>query len=166
MADFRKVFVDKYTDAVINGVGNTGLFPSVKMAQAILESADKNGIPGNSQLAKLHNNFFGIKAGKSWKGDIVNMPTREVINGKSVMMSQVFRKYAKPADSFQDHTNFLMTNKRYITGGVFSASTPELQASALQKSGYATDPNYATTLVKIIDKYNLKTLDEKKKIGL
>ena len=64
----RKEYVQKYRDVVLEAVKGTGLFPSLMMTQAILESSDKNGVPGNSSLARLYNNHFGIKADKSWIG--------------------------------------------------------------------------------------------------
>jgi flagellum-specific peptidoglycan hydrolase FlgJ len=40
----RKEYIQKYKDVVLEVVKGTGLFPSLMMAQAILESSDKNGI--------------------------------------------------------------------------------------------------------------------------
>lgn len=150
-------YIADFGDAAIAGTKGTNLFPSVKMAQAILESNI-----GKSGLAKQHNNHFGIKKGTGWKGQTATMKTREVISGKNVMVDQAFRKYESATDSFKDHTSFLTKNKRYTDAGVFSAETPELQAKALQKAGYATDPNYAQALINIINGYGLKQLDEKK----
>lgn len=156
----RPQFIEQYTDTVKKAAKGTGLFPSLFMAQAILESADKNGNPGNSTLAKApNNNFFGIKADNSWAGAKVLLPTREVINGVSTMVNAAFRKYASPLASFNDRVAFLQKNSRYTKAGVFTAKTPEDQAKALQTAGYATDPNYASTLISVINKYGLKSLD-------
>ena len=153
-----KKYIADFEQAAINGTGKTNLFPSVKMAQAILESNI-----GKSTLSKLHNNHFGIKQGLGWKGEIANMQTREVVKGKSIYINQPFRKYPTAEDSFKDHTNFLVKNSRYAKSGVFSADTPEKQAQALQAAGYATDPNYSKSLINIINGYDLKKLDAKKK---
>jgi flagellum-specific peptidoglycan hydrolase FlgJ len=155
----RAQFIERYKDAVKQAAKGTGLFPSLFMAQAILESADSKGNPGNSGLAKKGNNFFGIKADKSWKGLFITLPTREVINGKDVIVPADFRKYSTVLDSFKARVKFLQTNARYPKAGVFSAPTPEAQAMALQKAGYATDPKYAEILTNLIKKHNLKTLD-------
>jgi flagellum-specific peptidoglycan hydrolase FlgJ len=155
----RNQFIETYAPVVKAAAHGSGLFPSLFMAQAILESSDSKGVPGNSGLAKNHNNFFGIKADKSWKGKKAIMKTREVIKGKSVMVDAPFRKYDRPESSFMDRVLFLKNMSRYQKAGVFDAANPIEQAQALQRAGYATDPNYAKILQGLIDKYNLTTLD-------
>lgn len=151
----RSEFVTKYAPSAVFATMGTGLFPSVAMAQAILESGD-----GHSTLSRPpHYNFFGIKADKSWTGKTVTKRTREVINGKDVYVDAPFRSYNSPEDSFRDRTKFLVQNKRYTTHGVFSALTPEGQANSLQSAGYATDPKYAQLLIQIINQNNLKKYD-------
>ncbi|HPI31246.1 MAG TPA: glucosaminidase domain-containing protein [Bacteroidales bacterium] len=153
-------FIAKYSGTVIAACEGTGIFPSVKMAQMILETGW-----GKS---KVGNNMFGIKAqGKKspyWNGSAINADTTEFIQGESGTYNLAFRKYASIESSIRDHTHFLQNNKRYAENGVFTAKTPEEQAAALQKAGYATAPNYASSLINVITAYNLKSLDEKKKL--
>ncbi len=148
----RSQYVNMFKNAVLEASKTTNLFPSVAMAQGILESNN-----GNSGLAKKANNHFGIKADESWHGKKMNFPTREVIGGKDVMVDAYFRAYNNPVDSFKDHVTFLKSFKRYAN--VFNAKTPEQQAIEIQKAGYATDPNYANLLINIINSNNLKSLD-------
>jgi flagellum-specific peptidoglycan hydrolase FlgJ len=167
-------FVKKYTIAVIGAVTGTSLFASVKMAQLALETGWGKSVKGN--------NMTGIKADSKWKGKVISFSTREVIGGVSqyftgtnqvyssraavpanVSAQTLFRYYDSTTDSIKDHSKFLEQNARYEKAGVFSATTPEDQARALQAAGYATDPNYAASLISIINKYNLKELDQKKK---
>ena len=150
----RADYIKQFTLAVVNAAKGTGLFPSLFMAQAILESGN-----GQSSLAKKYNNHFGIKASKDWKGKVIDMKTREVFNGNEVFIKDGFRWYTNPLDSFKDRVDFLKKNQRYAKHGVFTAKSPEEQADALQRAGYATDPNYAKTLKMLIAKYNLKVLD-------
>src|SRR5687767_996476 len=72
----RSEFVQKFAPTVMKIAKGTGLFPSVFMAQAVLESGN-----GNSTLSAKYNNFFGVKADKSWKGDVIEMPTKEYLDG-------------------------------------------------------------------------------------
>jgi flagellum-specific peptidoglycan hydrolase FlgJ len=155
----RQEYIQKFRGVVIGAVKGTGLYPSVMMAQAILESSDKKGVPGNSSLAKVYNNHFGIKADKSWAGKKVNMKTREVFDGKDVIIGDYFRVYEDALQSFKDRIQFLLKNKRYFNAGVFKSPTPEQQADALQAAGYATDPNYAKVIKGLIANLNLKDLD-------
>jgi flagellum-specific peptidoglycan hydrolase FlgJ len=156
----RKEYIEQFKNVVLEAVKGTGLFPSLMMAQAILESSDIKGVPGNSTLARLHNNHFGIKADKSWTGKKVNLKTREVYDGQSVMIGDYFRVYDHAQQSFKDRVEFLKKHSRYTKAGVFTAKTPEQQAQALKDAGYATDPHYATILQAMIAKLNLHELDK------
>lgn len=151
-------FFNKYGNAFAVACLGTGLFPSVKLAQAAVETGWGNHVVGN--------NLFGIKAAGShtpyWNGDYVTAGTTEYQNGGYVGQNSNFRKYASVGDSVKDHTYFLQQYRRYAN--VFTAKTPEEQANALQNAGYATDPNYAGKLISIINTYNFKRLDEKKKL--
>jgi lysozyme len=153
-------FVNTYGNAVINATLDNTLFPSVKLAQMALESSW--GSKG------IGNNMFGIKASGQlspyWNGSAINQATHEVFNGATVSVSDYFRNYSSVEDSIKDHSYFLQTNPRYTEAGVFSAATPEAQAKALQAAKYATDPEYSAKLIQIINKYNFKALDEKKKL--
>lgn len=134
----------------IQGVNMSGLFPSVIIAQAALESGW-----GQSELAKTYNNYFGIIADSGWKGGTIKLP------GNSL----TFRTYDDFSGSIKDHNKFLRENKRYKKAGVFSAETPEEQAAALQAAGYAgTSTTYASKIVNIINTYDLKQYDSKKKV--
>ena len=154
----ERKFIKKYSKPVIYGTFGTTLFPSVKMAQACLESGY-----GVSTI-KNAKNLFGIKANGEhtpfWKGANVKAWTTEVINDVKEPKYCAFRKYKSFADSVKDHTYFLKQYKRYEP--VFKAKTPEDQARALQKAGYATATNYANSLINIINTYDLKKLDKKK----
>lgn len=156
-------FIKKYADNVVLATEGTTIFPSVMMAQAALESGW-----GSSGLTKTGNALFGIKSfGKSspyWSGKVYTAGTVEYIGGNRVNTTAGFRAYDTVGDSCRDYIHFLQVNPTYTKNGVFSASTPEEQAAALKRAGYATDPNYASKLVSIINQYNLKSLDSKKKI--
>lgn len=131
------------------------LYPSVLLAQAILESAN-----GNSALAKRANNHFGIKEGVGWNGEVVEFNTREYKGGQWVTVKAPFRSYTTVTDSFRDRNRFLARNPRYTNNGVFSAASPEQQCKALLRAGYATDPEYADKLIALIDRHNLKRFDQ------
>lgn len=150
-------FINSYQDAIINACIGTPLFPSVKMAQCILETGWGKRIVGN--------NLFGIK-GRGyktpyWDGSVIYANTQEYTNGSAGIYNEPFRNYKTQEDSVKDHNHLLLTLSRYQD--VRQAKTPEEQANALQKNGYATDPNYASKLINLINRYNLKTLDQKKK---
>lgn len=155
-----QAFFEKYGSLFIRTTGNTPLLPSVKAAQAALESGY-----GTSQTMVNANAFFGIKAtGKSpyWTGKVYNSKTKEVISGSTVTITSGFRAYDSLEQGSFDHT-YLLSQSRYSR--VMQATDYKSQCQAIQSSGYATDPNYASKLISIIEKYNLTKLDAKKKMN-
>ena len=77
------------------------------LAQAIIESNW-----GESGLATLGNNLFGIKCGSSWKGASINMKTREEYSpGTLTTISDNFRKYNSWEESIPDYFSFISTEK-------------------------------------------------------
>jgi flagellum-specific peptidoglycan hydrolase FlgJ len=116
-----------------------GVDPNALLTQWGFESAWGSKVSGKY-------NYFGIKADDSWKGPKEDVMTHEYINGKKVDMLQPFRSYANPKEAVADYVNFLKNNKRYKKAGVFETKTSGEYFGALQKAGYATDPNYAAKL--------------------
>lgn len=149
MSEKTDAFIRKHKNDVILSTKGTGLFPSVKMAQMIIESSW-----GLGTTAVKANNFFGIKADKNYKGEKMQFNTPK--DGKPISF---FRVYKQPLDSIKDHSKFLIENSRYRKNGVFNAKTPEQQIEAIAKSGYAEAKNYVPALTNLINAYNLKALD-------
>lgn len=137
----------KYTAPVAQkACKGTPFFPSVMIAQAIVE-----GNNGNSLLASKYHNHFGIKTSRDWKGKVISLKTKEVYSGNTVTIIDGFRAYDSLEEGFKDRNNFLLQNTRYKNAGVLSAKSPEQQAEALQTAGYATDPQYAQKLIQVIN---------------
>ena len=133
----------------------TGIFASITLAQAWLESNCGKYTPPNS------NNLFGIKCGGSWTGECSMAGTSEFGSGGYYNITDAFRVYASVEESIADHSNFFIENERYTRFGVFEATTYAEQAQAISAAGYATDPAYASKLIGIIqangyDKWDVK----------
>jgi flagellum-specific peptidoglycan hydrolase FlgJ len=125
-----------------------GILASLTIAQAILESGWGGHAPGN--------NLFGIKAnGTTGKTQILR--TREVIGGKSVYINAVFRAYDSWAQSVDDHAVFLTRNSRYKN--LIGKTDYREVCGLIQRDGYATAPDYSTSLVALIVKYKLYKYD-------
>lgn len=150
MSAEKKAFIEKYKDSAIVACAGTGLFPSVMIAQALIESGF-----GKSELAARYNNFFGIKADSSWHGQKVYLK-----NGKNDPNKYSwYRVYANAEESFKDRCDFLKQNPRYTKHGVFSAQTPLAQIQAMKNAGYAESPNYVQSIVGEIKYYGLDAFD-------
>jgi flagellum-specific peptidoglycan hydrolase FlgJ len=129
---------------------------SVTIAQAILESQW-----GTSQLASQYHNLFGIKGTEPSNSRVLT--TKEYINGRWIVTKGRFRVYDSWSDSIKDHTKLMLNgtdgNKDNYQA-VVQAKNYREAAQALQKSGYATDPNYAKKLISVIQTYKLYNYDK------
>lgn len=126
----------------------TGIPAKFMLGQAALESGwGKREIIGANGVAS--HNLFGIKATGSWKGKVVEAVTTEYVNGKPQTKVEKFRAYDSYADAFRDYANLLSKNPRYETV-IANAKSVEGFAQGLQRAGYATDPQYAAKLTRII----------------
>jgi flagellum-specific peptidoglycan hydrolase FlgJ len=133
---------DEKFKKVMQAAANAGdPHPAVVAAQWAVESGW-----GAKESGK--NNFFGIKARPGQPGTMRR--TREVLNGRSVYINDRFADYATLEEGIAARVAFTKQNKRYTNSGYFSARTPYEAAQALQRGGYATDPNYANSLAAII----------------
>lgn len=133
---------------VIRDMQKTGILASLTGAQALIESNK-----GNSGLTQKANNLFGIKANGTWSGPYVEMNTKENYNGKLVTVKAKFRAYGSWEESINDHSNFLLVNKRYANlRGVTDYKTA---CVLIKQDGYATSATYTQTLINTIEKYNL-----------
>ncbi len=143
----RVEYIEKYKDIAIEKMRKTGIPASITLSQACLESDD-----GNSWLAKEANNHFGIKCGTTWNGERVYKDDDNP--------NDCFRKYSTVFDSYEDHSNYLLNSRRYAS--LFKLNTKDYKAWArgLKDAGYATNPQYADLLIKIIEDFELYKYDE------
>jgi flagellar protein FlgJ len=93
-------------------------------------------------------NLFGIKAGESWHGKVVNVMTTEYENGVPKKVLQPFRAYNSYAESFADYARLIGDSPRYE--GVARAHDEIDAARKIQAAGYATDPRYADKLIGVM----------------
>ena len=129
----------------------TGVPASFMIAQAAHESGWGKHEPINKDGTKSHN-IFGVKAGSNWTGKTTSVQTTEYVNGQPQTVTAKFRAYGSYAEAFKDYAKLIGSNNRYQSA-VAQAQTGGAQgfAQGLQKAGYATDPNYAAKLAKVID---------------
>lgn len=146
----QQAFIQSIAPGAISGWQKYHVLPSITAAQAILESGW-----GRSILTTNAHNLFGIKG--SYNGQSVTMSTREVYNGKSVTVNANFRVYPSNAASLEDHGRFLNVNSRYHN--LLGDTNYQSVANKLRQDGYATSPSYASSLISLIQTYNLVQLD-------
>lgn len=143
----REEYVEKYKAIAIAHMERYGIPASITMAQGILESDS-----GNSYLSRTSNNHFGIKCKKSWTG--------ERVYHDDDAKGECFRAYPSVEASYQDHADFLDQSPRYDSLFVYASDDYRSWARGLKACGYATAPDYAERLVKIIESMKLYLLDK------
>ena len=143
----REEYIDRYKSIAVAHMERYGIPASITMAQALLESDN-----GNGRLAREGNNHFGIKCKSTWTG--------ATISHDDDAKGECFRKYPSVEESYRDHSEFLDKSARYQDLFKLDPTDYKGWAHGLQKAGYATNPQYAQQLIKIIEDYQLFLLDE------
>lgn len=138
-----KEYVRKYAAYAIADQKATGVPASITLGQGILETE-----AGISRLVVEANNHFGIKCKNGWNGPTI-LHTDDAKN-------ECFKKYANALESYNDHSAHLMRNQRYSILFSYSPTDYARWAHGLKKCGYATNPQYAYQLIKIIEEYRLQ----------
>jgi len=141
-----ETYIDKFKGIAIWQMRKYGIPASITLAQAILESSS-----GNSELARVAKNHFGIKCNNNW-------------NGKTYLKdderkNECFRMYKNESESFKDHAEFL---KRDRYASLFTIDNNDYieWARGLKKAGYATNPHYPDLLIGLIQRYKLYQYDK------
>ena len=129
-----------------------GIPVSICLSQAIYESGY-----GNSDLAVKANNHFGMKKGRSTKETFSFIDDDRDSLGN--LVKSKFRKYNNAEESFYDYGRMLSNSKRFAHLFKIPAANYSAWARGLLQSGYATNPEYALQLVRIIEKHQLYRLD-------
>jgi hypothetical protein len=117
---------------------------SITLAQGLLESG-----AGQQTLARMGNNHFGIKCA-GWTG--------KKVYKDDDLKNECFRSYSSAEESFEDHAKFLQRD-RYASLFRLEITDYKGWAHGLKACGYATDPSYASKLIRIIESYELTQYD-------
>lgn len=156
-----KEFTEKYYQFALASQAKSGINAKFILAQAALESGWGRIAPGY--------NFFGVKAQPSDKnrqlirtteystrGDLqfpeILTIDEIVINGSRRFKYRIrdwFKKYDSPEEAFNDHADFFHRNPRY-RAALEVKHDPVKMAAMVAKAGYATDPDYAEKVIRII----------------
>jgi hypothetical protein len=137
-----EAYIDMYRPLAIQEMQRTGVPAAIKIAQGILETE-----AGKSKLVKSSNNHFGIKCKSNWNGERVYHDDDE--------KGECFRKYTSPEDSYRDHSDFLKLQPRYSSLFQLDPMDYKSWAYGLKSAGYATNPKYPETLIRLIETYRL-----------
>ncbi len=143
-----QTYINQYKDLAIEQMLRYRIPASITLAQGLFESR-----AGQSDLARQGNNHFGIKC-HNWTG-----PTQYHDDDAR---GECFRVYQDAKQSYEDHSLFLARQSRYSR--LFNLSPTDYKgwAHGLKACGYATNPQYASKLIQIIELYKLNDYDKAK----
>ena len=136
-------YIEKYRSLAMSEQQRSGIPAAIKLAQGIHETG-----AGTSALAINANNHFGLKCKRGWNGQTYTYSDNRP--------NECFRKYAIDFESYQDHSNYLKANPRYAALFKLSVTDYAAWAMELRKAGYATNPDYAQNLIKLVETYRLQ----------
>jgi flagellum-specific peptidoglycan hydrolase FlgJ len=174
----KQEFIIAYYEYARQAEKKTGVPLLFALAQSALESGWGKHKPGNM--------LFGIKVGNNktfggWKGDKqllstteygsnANLKFPEIMPGYPVkegllwkyLVKDYFRAYPSPLYSFLDWSGLISTSSTYKKA-MKEIGDPYRFAEAVAQAGYATDPNYATKIKKLMNEIAGLTETLKKK---
>lgn len=153
-SSYKTEFIQSMAPKAKEIQANYGILPSVNMGQAILESDW-----GTSDLSEISNNYYGIKQG----GVSEVYSTKEYIGNEEITVDASFAVYDSLEDSMEAYAQLLTNGTTWnndLYAEVINADNYIDAAYALQKSGYATDPNYANKLISVIEDNQLRRYDD------
>lgn len=153
-ADFSpQQFLEVIHSAVVKDMKQTGILASLTAAQALLESGR-----GNSSLARMYNNLFGIKKSTDWTGKTVDLPTTEYRDGVPYTVIATWKVYNNWSESIADHSALFNKYDRYKN--LRGLTDYKLACRYVREDGYATSPTYTDSLIKVIEMYKLYDWDK------
>jgi flagellar protein FlgJ len=142
-------FIERHRHAARAAEASSGIPAHFIIGQAAHESAWGAREIRHADGTPSHN-LFGVKAGAGWTGPVAEVLTTEFVDGQPRKVVARFRAYGSYDEAFRDYARLLKTSPRYrdaVAGGGNAGAFAE----ALQRGGYATDPDYADKLTRVIN---------------
>lgn len=145
-----QTFLNTLKPYVLEDMKNSKILASLTAAQAFIESNK-----GNSGLTRECNNLFGIKG--EYNGQFGMYWTTEYYNGIAQRVKAAFRKYPSWQESINDHSAMFNRMNRYKN--LRGLTDYQKACVYVKQDGYATSPTYTTTLLGVINKFQLYSWD-------
>jgi flagellar protein FlgJ len=142
-------FLQRHRAAAERTEAATGIPAEFLLAQAAHETGWGRRDIRHADGTPSHN-LFGIKAGPGWRGAVAEITTTEYEGGLAQKVQARFRAYASPEAAFDDYARMITGSPRWREA-LARADDPRGFAQGLQRGGYATDPDYADKLTRVIN---------------
>lgn len=156
----KQEFIKKIAGCVRKYAADYGIaVHSPIIAQAILESGW-----GESKLASVYHNYFGLKCGTKWKGQSVNMKTQEEYSpGTKTTITDNFRVYSNMDEGVKGYFEFIQLPRYQNLKGI---TDPKKYLQTIKDDGYATSSTYVADVFKCVEAYGLTEYDGKAEGGI
>ena len=166
----REDYIAKVAEIAVKLYPYTRILPSVAIGQAFLENG--GGVAQDALELTKRNNLVGQKAdliNNTWKdymvwdGTSFSKRTPEVYNGVPTTIVAAFRVFPNYAASILDYEMFLThvkNNYGYKYRSIVGKTNPEEVITIISKNGYATSPQYISSVMRVINQYNLTKYDK------
>lgn len=152
-----EAFIKEFGEAAKKIGDESGLYASIILAQAALESGWGSSLSGTY-------NYFGIKCfGNDCSGPLT---TQEDYGGGPTTIKDSFKNFKSAEDGFEGYAHFILGRGAgaNFTGSMKkNASSPEEAITAIKNAGYATAKDYVSNIMSIINQYDLTRFDTKNK---
>ncbi|MET0357016.1 MAG: flagellar assembly peptidoglycan hydrolase FlgJ [Cellvibrio sp.] len=153
VAKTQEEFIEAMRPHAEKAAAELNVSTDVLLAQAALETGWGKHLIHDAQGLNTFN-VFNIKA-TGWQGKNVVVNTLENRQGIAQQERAAFRQYDGYAQSFADYVSLIKNNPRY-KNALAVANDSAGYADALQKAGYATDPDYAQKIKRIINSDSIR----------
>lgn len=156
-AGYQQAYVDAAGPIALRIRAAYDIPASVTVAQSILESNW-----GRSKLSTAELNYFGFKCVRPTSPGPLALrcaryQTTECVPSPCHPVDAFFRSYASADDSFRDYGRLLTTSPNYAAA-LPVRTDPDAFIRAVARK-YATDPEYANKVIRLMDLYNLRRFD-------
>ncbi len=140
----RISFVQSVAPYAQQAASQLGVSADALIAQAALETGWGQHVPAGGGSSS--NNLFGIKAGTASNAPALSAATTEYQRGVPMRLKQSFRAYSSVQQGLNDYVTVLRRQPGFQAALGTGEDLPAF-ANALQRGGYATDPDYASKLL-------------------
>lgn len=156
----KQEFIEKVAGYVQKYASSYGIVVhSPIIAQAILESGW-----GESKLASIYHNYFGLKCGTKWTGKSVNMTTQEEYEvGTMTTIKDNFRVFDSMEEGIKGYFEFIQLDRYKNLKGI---TDPKKYLETIKADGYATSSTYVENNMKLVEQYDLTKYDRKEAVKM
>ncbi len=152
-------FVEQLWPLAQKAADKLGTTADVILSQAALETGWGRYVLKDGE-GQSSFNLFNIKADSRWDGEYVAKNALEYRDGKPITEQSRFRSYEDYQQSFEDYVSFLQSQPRYQEALKY-VGRPERFVEKLHEAGYATDPQYADKIKRIMNGDTLAQISHK-----